>query len=155
MRQFVSVKESSLKLPLPLSEESQYPAEALNSPSSKDASAALWHAAQRRRIPWEAMVLGPGEHIPRDRVSWIIDGYAQALTYSAAGLSHLAGLGPEVAFVPQEEIAGSIATIEAATPLRLIATSRENFEDFWRQRQQLFETATSTLYGAPALLGVS
>ena len=61
LRQFVSVKESSLKLPLPLAEERTYPTESLTSPSSKDASAALWHAAQRKRIPWEAMVLGPGE----------------------------------------------------------------------------------------------
>ena len=39
--------------------------------------------------------------------------------------------------------------------LRLLATSRENFEDFWRQRQRLFETSTSTLYVAPALAGIS
>ena len=50
---------------------------------------------------------------------------------------------------------GSLATIEAATPLRLLATTREHFEDFWRQRQRLFETSTSTLYGAPALAGIS
>ena len=155
LRQFVSVKESSLKIPLPLSEESTYPVESLTSSSSKEASAALWNAAQRNRIPWEARVLGPGEELPHDRVSWIIDGYAQALTYSAAGLSHLAGLGPEVAYVPQEEIQGSIAGIEAASPLRLLATSREHFEEFWRQRQRLFETATSTLYGAPALAAIS
>jgi len=155
LRQFISVKESSLKLPLPLSEESPYPTESLTSPSSKAASTALWNAAQRGRIPWEAVVLGPGEQLARDRISWIIEGYAQALTYSATGLSHLAGLGPEVAFVPQEEILGSLATIEAATPMRLIVTSREHFEDFWRQRQRLFETSTSTLYGAPALAGIS
>lgn len=155
LRQFVSVKESSLKLPLPLTEESAYPIESLTSPSSKEASTALWRAAEGKRIPWEALVLGPGEELPRDRVSWIIDGYAQALTYSPAGLSHLAGLGPEVAFVPQAEIVGSIATVEAATPLRLIATTREHFDDFWRQRQQLFETATSSLYGAPALAAIS
>ena len=155
LRQFVSVKESSLKLPLPLAEERAYPTESLTSPSSKDASAALWHAAQRKRIPWEAMVLGPGEQLPRDSVCWLIEGYAQALTYSASGLAHLAGLGPEVAFVPQEDLEGSIARIEAATPLRLLATSREAFEDFWRQRQQLFETSTLELYGAPALAGMT
>jgi hypothetical protein len=155
LRQFISVKESSLKLPLPLTEESAYPTESLTSPSSKAASTALWNAAQRGRIPWKAVVLGPGEQLPRDRISWIIEGYAQALTYSATGLSHLAGLGSDVAFVPQEEIMGTLATIEAATPLRLLATSRENFEDFWRQRQRLFETSTSTLYGAPALAGIS
>ena len=155
LRQFVSVKESSLKIPLPLTEESAYPIESLTSASSKEASSALWNAAQRGRIPWEARVLGPGEELSRDRVSWIIEGYAQALTYSAAGLSHLAGLGPEVAFVPHDDIQGSIATLEAATPMRLLATSREGFEDFWRQRQRLFETATSTLYGAPALAAIS
>ncbi|HYY45567.1 MAG TPA: hypothetical protein VE951_00760 [Candidatus Angelobacter sp.] len=155
LRQFVSVKESSLKLPLPLTGDSAYPIESLVSPSSKEASTALWNAAQRKRIPWEALVLGPGEELPRDRVSWIIEGYAQALTYSPAGLSHLAGLGPEVAFVPQEEIDGSIASVEAATPLRLIATKREHFDDFWRQRQLLFETATSSLYGAPALAAIT
>ena len=155
LRQVVSVKESSLKVPLPLTGESSYPTEALTSPSSKEASTALWNAAQRQRIPWEAVVLGPGEEIPRDRVSWIIDGYAQALTYSAAGLSHLAGLGPEVAFVPQEDSQGAIASIEAATPLRLIATTRDHFDDFWRERQRLFETATSSLYGAPALASIA
>jgi hypothetical protein len=155
LRQFISVKESSLKLPLPLTEESAYPTESLTSPSSKAASTALWNAAQRGRIPWKAVVLGPGEQLPRDRISWIIEGYAQALTYSATGLSHLAGLGSDVAFVPQEEIMGSLATVEAATPLRLLATSRDHFEDFWRQRQRLFETSTSTLYGAPALAGIS
>ena len=55
----------------------------------------------------------------------------------------------------RQEIMGSLATVEAATPLRLLATTRENFEDFWRQRQRLFETSTSTLYGAPALAGIS
>ncbi len=155
LRQFVSVKESSLKIPLPLTEESSYPIESLTSSSSKEASAALWNAAQRKRIPWDAVVLGPGEELPHDRVSWIIEGYAQALTYSASGLSHLAGIGPEVAYVPQDEIQGSIASIEAATPLRLLATTREHFEDFWRQRQRLFETSTSTLYGAPALAAIS
>lgn len=155
LRQFISVKESSLKLPLALTEESPYPTESLTSPSSKAASTALWNAAQRGRIPWEAVVLGPGEQLTRDRISWIIEGYAQALTYSTAGLSHLAGLGPEVAFVPHEEMMGSLATIEAATPLRLLATSRDHFEDFWRQRQRLFETSTSTLYGAPALAAFS
>jgi hypothetical protein len=155
LRQFVSVKESTLKLPLPLSGDTAYPVESLTSASSRDASSALWNAAQRRRIPWEAMILGPGEALPRDRVGWIIEGYAQALTYSAGGLSHLAGLGPEVAFVPQDEVQGSIATIEAATPLRLLATTREHFEEFWRQRQQLFETSTSSLYGAPALAAIA
>src|SRR5207245_514290 len=81
---------------------------------------ATWNAAQRARIRWKAVVLGPGEQLPRDRISWIIEGYAQALTYSATGLSHLAGLGSDVAFVPQEDIMGSLATIEAATPLRLL-----------------------------------
>lgn len=155
LRQFVSVKESSLKLPLPLRTESAYPIESLISASSKDASSALWNAAERKRIPWQALLLGPGESLPRDQVSWIIDGYAQALTYAPAGLSHLAGLGPEVAYVPQEDIQGSIASIEAATPLRLLATTRDAFEDFWRQRLQLFETETSSLYGAPALAQIA
>src|SRR5207245_7208447 len=109
--------------------------ESLTSPSSKAASTALWNAAQRGRIPWKAVVLGPGEQLPRDRISWIIEGYAQALTYSATGLSHLAGLGSDVAFVPQDEIVVSLATVEAATPLRLLDNSRDYYEELWRRHR--------------------
>jgi hypothetical protein len=147
LRQFVSVKESSLKRPNAPREESQYPLEALTSPSSLGASNALWQSATKGAIPWQALTLGPGEALPRDQVSWIVEGFAQALTYRPEGLAHLAGIGPEVCFVPQESIAASVASLDAATPLRVLTTSRENFENFWRQRQALFETASEKLYG--------
>ena len=41
----------------------------------------------------------------------------------------------------------SIAALDAATPLRVLTTSREDFENFWRQRQALFETGSEKLYG--------
>ena len=147
LRQFVSVKESSLKRPAAPREESQYPVEALTSPSSLGASDALWRSATAGAIPWQALTLGPGDPLPRDRVSWIVEGFAQALTYRPEGLAHLAGIGPEVCFVPHESIAGSIASLDAATPLRVLTTTREDFETFWRQRQALFETASEKLYG--------
>jgi hypothetical protein len=147
LRQFVSVKESSLKRPNEPKEESQYPVEALMSSSSLGASDALWESATRGAIPWRALTLGPGEPLPRDRVSWIVEGFAQALTYRPEGLAHLAGIGPEVCFVPHESTAGSIAALDAATPLRVLTTTREDFENFWRQRQALFETSSEKLYG--------
>ena len=147
LRQFVSVKESSLKRPNAPEAESQYPLEALMSPSSLGASDALWRSAMRGAIPWQALTLGPGEPLPRDRVSWIVEGFAQALTYRPEGLAHLAGIGPEVCFVPHESIAASIASLDAATPLRVLTTTREDFESFWRQRQALFETSSERLYG--------
>ena len=147
LRQFVSVKESSLKRPNAPQDESQYPLEALMSPSSLGASDALWRSATSGAIPWQALTLGPGEPLPRDRVSWIVEGFAQALTYRPEGLAHLAGIGPEVCFVPHESIAASIASLDAATPLRVLTTTREDFESFWRQRQALFETSSEKLYG--------
>jgi hypothetical protein len=147
LRQFVSVKESSLKRPNEPRDESQYPVEALTSPSSLGASDALWRSATKGAIPWQALTLGPGEPLPRDRVSWIVEGFAQALTYRPEGLAHLAGIGPEVCFVPQDSIAGSIAALDAATPLRVLTALREDFESFWRQRQALFETSSEKLYG--------
>ena len=147
LRQFVSVKESSLKLPNQPREESQYPIEALTSPSSLGASNALWQSATSGAIPWQALTLGPGEPLPRDRVCWVVEGFAQALTYRPEGLAHLAGIGPEVCFVPQEAMAASIAALDAATPLRVLTTTREDFETFWRQRQALFETSSEKLYG--------
>ena len=147
LRQFVSVKESSLKRPHEPQAESQYPVEALTSPSSLEASNALWKSATRGAIPWQALALGPGEPLPRDRVSWIVEGFAQALTYRPEGLAHLAGVGPEVCFVPHESGAAGIASLEAATPIRALTTSREEFETFWRQRQALFETSSEKLYG--------
>jgi hypothetical protein len=147
LRQFVSVKESSLKQPNQPEEESQYPVEALMSASSLGASNALWQAATAGAIPWQALTLGPGEPLPRDRVCWIVEGFAQALTYRAEGLAHLAGIGPEVCFVPSESLVASIAALDAATPLRVLTTTREDFENFWRQRQALFETASEKLYG--------
>jgi len=147
LRQFVSVKESSLKRPNEPRDESQYPVEALTSHSSLGASNALWRSASDGAIPWQALTLGPGEPLPRDRVSWIVEGFAQALTYRPDGLAHLAGIGPEVCFVPHESSAGSIASLDAATPLRVLTTTREDFESFWRQRQALFETSSEKLYG--------
>ena len=147
LRQFVSVKESSLKRPAQPEQESPYPLEALTSPSSLGASDALWQSATSGAIPWQALALGPGEPLPRDRVSWIVEGFAQALTYRPEGLAHLAGIGPEICFVPHESISGSIASLEAATPLRVLTTTREDFESFWRQRQALFETSSEKLYG--------
>src|SRR3989442_173270 len=147
LRQFVSVKESSLKRPNEPRDESRYPVEALTSSSSLGASNALWRSATAGAIPWQALTLGPGEPLPRDRVSWIVEGFAQGLTYRPEGLAHLAGIGPEVCFVPHESIAGSIASLDAATPLRALTTTREDFESFWRQRQALFETSSEKLYG--------
>jgi hypothetical protein len=147
LRQFVSVKESSLKLPNQPQHESLYPIDALTSSSSLGASDALWRSATSGEIPWQALTLGPGEPLPRDRVCWIVEGFAQALTYRAEGLAHLAGIGPEVCFVPQEAMAASIAALDAATPLRALTTTREDFENFWRQRQALFETSSEKLYG--------
>jgi hypothetical protein len=147
LRQFVSVKESSLKQPNQPEEESQYPVEALMSASSLGASNALWQSATAGAISWQALTLGPGEPLPRDRVCWIVEGFAQALTYRAEGLAHLAGIGPEVCFVPSESLVGSIAALDAATPLRVLTTTRDDFENFWRQRQALFETASEKLYG--------
>ena len=147
LRQFVSVKESSLKRPNQPQEESQYPIDALISPSSLGASDALWQSATSGAIPWQALTLGPGEPLPRDRVCWVVEGFAQALTFRPEGLAHLAGIGPEVCFVPQESMAASIAALDAATPLRVLTTAREDFETFWRQRQALFETSSEKLYG--------
>ena len=155
LRQFVSVKESSLKLPNQPHEESQYPVDALTSASSLGASNALWRSATSGAIPWQALTLGPGEPLPRDRVCWIVEGFAQALTYRPEGLAHLAGIGPEVCFVPHESMAASIAALDAAMPLRVLTTSREDFESFWRQRQALFETTSEKLYGMSEIVRVA
>jgi hypothetical protein len=155
LRQFVSVKESSLKVPNQPKEESVYPVDALTSPSSLGASDALWRGATTGAIPWQALTLGPGEPLPRDRVCWIVEGFAQALTFRAEGLAHLAGIGPEVCFVPQESMAASIASLDAATPLRVLTTTREDFETFWRQRQSLFETSSEKLYGMTEIVSAA
>src|SRR5207245_10808998 len=68
LRQFVSVKESSLKLPNQPQEESQYPVDALTSASSLGASNALWRSATSAPIPWQALTLGPCDPLPRPRV---------------------------------------------------------------------------------------
>jgi hypothetical protein len=147
LRQFVSVKESSLKRPHAPEGDSPYPVDALTSPSSLQASEALWRSASVNEIPWRARTLGPGEPLAKDEVFWIVEGFVQALTYRAEGLAHLAGIGPEVCYVPHESLMGSIASIEAAMPVRVLTTTREEFESFWRLRQALFETATENLYG--------
>jgi hypothetical protein len=147
LRQFVSVKESSLKRPRAPEADSPYPHDALTSPSSLEASEALWRSAEAKQIKWQARTLGPGEPLAKDEVFWIVEGFVQALTYRAEGLAHLAGVGPEVCFVPHESLVASIASLEAATPVRLLTTTKEEFEAFWRQRQALFETSTDKLYG--------
>jgi hypothetical protein len=146
LRQFVRVKESSLKRPLLPPLESEYPVEALTSPSSNAASAALWRAAERGRVPWRGLALGPGDVLPVDEVLWIVEGFAQALILAPPGRFHLAGLGPEVVFLPHDPAMNEALHLVAATPVRILATKRERFEDFWRQRQQLFETSTESLY---------
>jgi hypothetical protein len=147
LRQFVRVRESSLKRPLSPPEDSVYPVEALAAASSRDVSLALWTAAGAGTIPWRGLELGPGEALPRTDAFWIVDGFAQALaTTTGTDRSHLAGLGPEVAFVPRAGSVSDVAVLDAVTPVRALVTGRESFEDFWRQRQAVFETATETLY---------
>jgi hypothetical protein len=146
LRQFVSVKESRLKRPLVPREESAYPVDSLTSASSLEAAAVLWRAAERGSIPWEAKVLGPGEAMPNDRVVWVLEGYAQALTDEGSGLSHLATMGPEVALIPDESAINTIAQLEAVTPMRVITTDPEHAEEYWRLRQACFETSAETLY---------
>jgi hypothetical protein len=147
LRQFVSVKESSLKRPDAPHGDSPYPVDALTSPSSLQASEALWRSASAKQISWQARTLGPGEALAKDEVFWIVEGFVQALTYRAEGQAHLAGIGPEVCYVPHESLMGLIASIEAAMPVRVLTTTREEFESFWRLRQELFETSTEKLYG--------
>lgn len=147
LRQFVRVKESSLKRPLSPPEDSVYPAEALAAASSRDVSLALWTAAGAGTIPWRALELGPGEALPRADAFWIVDGFAQAVVKTGGnGTSHLAGLGPEVAFAPHADSISDVAALDAVTPVRALVTGAEHFEDFWRQRQAVFETSTESLY---------
>jgi hypothetical protein len=146
LRQFVRVKESSLKRPLSPPEECEYPIEALTAASSQEVSRALWEAAKAGRIPWRAITLGPGERLPKDEAFWIVDGFVQALATSPAGATaHLAGLGPEVAYFPHVSMDG-VAGLEATTPVKAIVTTADHFEDLWRTRQGIFETTTETLY---------
>jgi hypothetical protein len=147
LRQFVRVKESSLKRPLSPPEESEYPKEALTAASSQDVSRILWDAAKDGRIPWRAMTLGPGENLPKDEAFWIVDGFVQALAVSPAGAkAHLAGLGPEVAYLPHAASRDGLESLEATTPVKAIVTTADHFEDLWRTRQSIFETTTETLY---------
>jgi hypothetical protein len=147
LRQFVRVKESSLKRPLSPPEACDYPSEALTAASSQEVSRALWEAAKAGRIPWRAITLGPGERLPKDEAFWIVDGFVQALATSPAGASaHLAGLGPEVAYFPHDVSMDGVEGLEATTPVRAIVTTADHFEDLWRTRQSIFETTTETLY---------
>lgn len=146
LRQFISVKESRLKRPLPPREETAYPIDSLTSASSLEAAAVLWRAAERGSIPWRAEVLGPGEALPAGRVCWVLDGFAQALLRDERGLSHLAAMGPEVALVPDSS-SGLIAQLEAVTPMRVVTTERAHAEEYWRLRQACFETSDDMLYG--------
>ena len=73
----------------------------------------------------------------------------QAVFVTPSGHSHLAGLGREVVFFPYEASGdgdGERVQMHAVTPVRALTTSRASFEDFWRLRQQLFETSTTSLY---------
>jgi hypothetical protein len=147
LRQFVRVKESSLKRPFAPPGDSPYPTEALVAPSSQAVSMALWEAAREKSIPWRALELGPGEALPRRDAFWIVDGFAQALVRRSDGAtSHLTGIGPEVAFLPLEGSLQNISALDCVTPMRALVTDQEHFEDLWRLRQSLFETATETLY---------
>jgi hypothetical protein len=146
LRQFVRVKESSLKRPLLPPADTDYPIDALTSASSEGASAALWRSAERKLIPWRALTFGPGETLPVDEVLWIVQGFVQALILAPPARFHLAGLGREVVFLPHDPTVNEAVQLVAATPGLALATERERFEDFWRQRQNLFETATESLY---------
>ena len=149
LRHFVSVKESSLKRPRLPTEDTVYPLDALTSPSSRSASEALWRASERGQVPWTCVTLGPGEILPQEEAFWIVAGFVQAVSVTQAGHSHLAGLGREVVFFPYEdadEDATERLRMHAVTPVRALTTSRSNFEDFWRLRQELFESSTSSLY---------
>ena len=73
----------------------------------------------------------------------------QAVFVTPSGHSHLAGLGREVVFFPYEvSNDGEVEPMQmhAVTPVRALTTSRSSFEDFWRLRQQLFESSTKSLY---------
>jgi hypothetical protein len=149
LRHFVSVKESSLKRPRMPTEDTDYPLDALTGPSSRSASESLWRASERGQVPWRGVTLGPGEMLPTEETFWIVDGFVQAVFVGDGGHSHLAGLGPEVVFFPYETSADEptdAVVMHAVTPVRALTTSRSSFEDFWRFRQQLFESSTSTLY---------
>lgn len=149
LRHFVSVKESRLKRPRMPTEDTVYPLDALTGPSSHSASEALWRASERGQVPWDCATLGPGETLDQDQAFWIVEGFVQAVFITPAGHSHLAGLGREVVFYPYEGVGEGEAPpvrLHAVTPVRALTTSRSSFEDFWRLRQELFETSTSTLY---------
>ena len=149
LRHFVSVKESSLKRPRMPAEDTVYPLDALTSPSSQAASEALWRASERGQVPWTCVTLGPGEILPQEEAFWIVEGFVQAVFVTPSGHSHLAGLGREVVFFPYEASDdGEVERVQmhAVTPVRALTTSRASFEDFWRLRQQLFESSTTSLY---------
>ena len=149
LRHFVSVKESSLKRPRLPAEDTIYPVDALTSPSSQAASEALWRASERGQVPWTCVTVGPGEILPQEEAFWIVEGFVQAVFVTPSGHSHLAGLGREVVFFPYEASGdghGERVQMHAVTPVRALTTSRASFEDFWRLRQQLFETSTTSLY---------
>jgi hypothetical protein len=149
LRHFVSVKESSLKRPRLPTEDTMYPIDALTSASSHAASEALWRASERGQVPWTGVTLGPGEALDREEAFWIVQGFVQAVFVTPAGHSHLAGLGPEVVFFPYEdedEPSADSLRLHAVTPVRALTTSRSSFQDFWRRRQELFESSTASLY---------
>jgi hypothetical protein len=151
LRQLVSVKESRMKRPIALVDPGPYPRAALESPSSRGASAALWAAAERGAlVGWQAVELGPGELAPIDRVTWVVAGYLQAFIGRHEDNGHLGGIAPEVACVPQPGHPRIIG-LRAATPARVLVAERGAFEDFWARRQRCFETSTASLYGAVSL----
>jgi len=148
LRGIVSVRESSLKRPQREVDFGPYPETALTSARSREASLALWSAANAHELPgWQGVLIGPGDGVPLDRVVWVVEGFVQAKTRHRGELTHLASIGSDVAYVPRSEVA-DFASLEAAMPVRALVTDQASFEDFWSRRQAVFETATASLYGA-------
>jgi len=147
LRSVVSIRESSLKRPQREVDFGPYPEAALTSASSRDASLALWTAANAHQLPrWEGVLIGPGDAVPLDRVAWVVEGFIQAKTRHRGELTHLASIGADVAYVPRTDVT-DVASLEAAMPVRALVTDQASFEDFWSRRQAVFETATASLYG--------
>jgi len=96
LRQFRSMQESSCRLPRTESEP-----------------------------PWESVVLGPGEEVDSERAAWVITGSLQALYPCPAGWSHLASMGPGVAYEPGAD--AEVTRIHAVSPARVLTASREEF----------------------------
>ena len=148
LREFVNLKESTLKRPQLGAVNSGYPRQAILSPSSAEAGSILWERARNGRLPgWSAEMLGPGETLSLDDVVWSVDGFARAVIALDHGEEHLAALGPEVAHVPLDSSPMKPSRLEAVTQIRVLRTDHAEFESFWRERQKAFATSTEALYG--------